>query len=142
VLDLYNSGKLSKVTIHGNGNYIRKILYDGKELSSAIIPYGEKYENIEVYAGIPDKPYLINTKSVLKSCQYNSDSKILSVQLKSFPGYNDNVIIESPSEISKISVDDKPYSKRLNVESTEGINISRFAFIHSSYLTSLKVEFK
>ena len=142
VLDLYNSGKLSKVTIHGNGNYIRKILYDGKELSSAIIPYGEKYENIEVYAGIPDKPYLINTKSVLKSCQYNSDSKILSVQLKSFPGYNDNVIIESPSEISKISVDDKPYSKRLNVESMEGINISRFAFIHSSYLTSLKVEFK
>ncbi|MCG6960303.1 hypothetical protein LJE82_10475 [bacterium BMS3Abin03] len=141
-LDLFNSGKLSKVTVQGKGNYIKKILYDGNELSTAVIPYDGKYDKIEVYAGIPDKPYLINTKSVLKSCQYNSDAKILSIDLKSFPGNKDEVIIESPTGISKVSINNKPFTELLNIESSEGINISTFDFTHNSNSTSIKVEFK
>ena len=141
-LDLFNSGKLSKVTVQGKGNHIKKILYDGNELSTAVIPYDGKYDKIEVYAGIPDKPYLISTKSVLKSCQYNSDAKILSIDLKSFPGNKDEVIIESPTGISKVSIDNKPITELLNVESSEEINISAFDFTHNSNSTSIKVEFK
>ena len=47
-LDLYSDGRLAKVVITGNGKYIRNILYDGKELPTAVIPYGGKYDNIKL----------------------------------------------------------------------------------------------
>ncbi len=141
-LDLYNSGKLSKVTIHGKGNYVKKILYDRKELSTAVIPYDSKYDKIEVYADTPETPYLKSTKSTLKNCLYNADSKSLSIDLRSFPGHNDEITIVSPSEISKVSIDDKPFTGQLNVESIEGINTIKFGFIHNSDSTAIMVEFK
>ena len=141
-LDLYSYGKLSKVSVNGKGSYIKRILYDGNELPTAVIPYEGKYEKIEIYSGIPINPYLKSSKSMLKNCRYDANTKVLSVNLKSFPGHNDEMTIVSPTEISKLFIDDNPYADQLNIETKDGVKIIKIGFTHNSYSTRLKLEFK
>lgn len=141
-LGLFNSGKLSKVTVQGKGNYIKKILYDGKELPTAVIPYAVKYDKIEVYSGTPETPYLKSTKSVLKNCSYDPNTNVLSVDLKSFSGHNDEITIVSPSEISKVLIDNKPFTGQLDVETKDDVKTIKFGFIYSSDSAKLQIEFK
>lgn len=141
-LDLYNYGNLSKVTVDGKGSFIKRILYDGKELPTGVIPSKGKYEKIEIFSGIPEKPYLKSAESVLNDCQYNQSGKLLSMSLKSYQGHNDEVSVVSPFDVSKIMIDDKPYSGQINTEVKDSIKIIKVRFTHNSTDTELRFEFK
>jgi cellobiose phosphorylase len=142
VLGLYNSGSLSTIEINGNGKYINRVLFDGQELPTAVIPVNSKYKNIEVWCGKPDNPYLQNCKSILKKCLYETETKVLTIELQSFTGHNEEVVIISPSGLSKIFVDDSQLKDQFYVESKDGLNIIKIKFSFNSPGTKLKVEFK
>ena len=141
-LDLYNYGKLSKVSVTGKGSFIKKILYDGNEIPTGVIPSEGKFDKIQIYAGIPEKPYLKSCESILKDCKYDQITKILSMNLKSYPGHNDEVTVVSPLDISNIYIDNKPYSGQINTETKDGIKIFTIRFIHNSSAADLRFEFK
>jgi hypothetical protein len=79
---------------------------------------------------------------LLKDCRYDAKTKVLSIDLKSFTGHSDEIIIVSPTEISKLFIDDNPYVDQLNIETKDGVKIIKFGFTHNSYSTALKLEFK
>ncbi len=140
-LDLFLSGKLSKVYISGRDSSIKKILYDGEELPTAVIPFGRNYNNIEIYTGFPLNPYLKNSKSVLKDCRYDNSTGVMSLETKSFPGHKDEIVIVSPYELSKLLIDNNPYHGRIITEKRDGVKIIKIGFIHQSYSTRLELEF-
>lgn len=140
--DLYNNGKLSKVTVTGKGSFIKKILYDGKELPTGVIPSEGKYEKIEIISGVPEKPYLKCSESILKECRYDDKSKTLAVDLKSYPGHNDEITVASPLEISNILIDNKPYSGPVDTKTKDGIKIIKIRFSHTSSSSGIRFAFK
>ncbi len=142
LLDLFSGGNLSKISVNGNGSYIKKILYDGTKLPTAVIPYEGKYEKIELYTGIPENPYLKSSKSMLKDCRYDENAKVLSIDLKSLPGHSDEIEIVSPAELSKMFIDGNPYTEHINTETRDGVKIINISFTHKSNETRLKLEFK
>lgn len=141
-LDMFSNGKLSKVSVDGEENYIKRILYDGIELPTAVIPFNGRYEKIELYTGVPENPYLKSSKSMLKDCRYDDNSKVLYIDLKSFPGHNDEIVVVSPAELSKLLIDNHPFTDQINFETKDGIKILKFGFTHKSYAARLKLEFK
>jgi hypothetical protein len=64
------------------------------------------------------------------------------MNLKSYPGHNDEVTVVSPLDISNIYIDNKPYSGQINTETKDGIKIFTIRFIHNSSAADLRFEFK
>jgi len=142
ILDLYNAGKLTKVKITGSGGNIKKIVYDGKEIPSAVIPFDGKYGRIDVEAGTPVSPYLQSSESRLEDARYNSSAGTLDLNLKSFPGHTDTVVVVSPREPSEIFLDGQPYADQSVNETAAGIKIIKLGFIYKAASAELKLVFK
>ncbi len=142
VLDLYNGGKLTKIRITGNSGHIKKILYDGKEFPSAVIPYNGIYDSIDVESGMPVSPYLQSSESRLEDARYNASAGTLNLSLNSFPGHKDTVEIVSPLEASEIFLDGHPYDGQLENETVDGVKIIKLGFTFKTAAAKLKLVFK
>ena len=141
IMDLYNAGKLTKVRISGKGRHIKKIVYDGKEIPSAVIPSDGKYKTIDVESGTPVIPYLQSSESRLEDAQYNAESGILNLNLKSFPGHTDTVVIVSPREPSEVFLDGQLYTGQLENETDAGIRTIKLGFTYKTAAAELKLVF-
>ncbi len=140
-LDLYSSGRLSKVQVSGSGKYLRSVLYDGVELPTAVIPYHGRYDNIKLEAGIPSAPYLADCRSLLESARYDNSSGALELSLKSFPGHSDEVTVISPDIPSKIFIDGKESVEKAEIDDDGGTKIIRFTFVYKNQGANIKMEF-
>lgn len=64
-------GGLVNVLIKGSGQYLRSIEFDGKRVSTAVIPdETSTVKNIKLILGIPKQPYVASTQSRLLSVEY------------------------------------------------------------------------
>lgn len=141
-LDLYSGGRLSKVTVSGSGKYVKKVLYDGKELPTTIIPYTGKYDEIKLEAGVPSTPYLALSRSLLRNAEYNSASGELNLDLQSYSGHSDEVTVISPAAPSKIFIDGVQLQKKPEVNDDNGIKTIKFGFTNKNPEAKIRIEFK
>ncbi len=141
-MDLYSNGRLSKVQVSGSGKYIRRVLYDGKELPTAVIPYNGKYDDVKLEAGKPTAPYLADSRSRLKNAKYDAGSKQLYLDLESYSGHIDVVKVISPEAPSKIFIDGKQPIEKPEVKDDGGVKIISFTFTYKNPEAKIKMEFK
>ncbi len=141
-LDLYSGGKLSKVIVSGNGKYIKRISYDGKELPTAVIPYDGKYDEIKLEAGMPSAPYLAMSRSRLSNAEYNPGSKELTLDLQSYAGHIDEVTVISTTAPSRIFIDGVESDKLPEVNDDNGVKTMKFGFTFKNPEAKIRMEFK
>ena len=98
-------GNLLNVNITGKGKYISKILYDGIELPSAVIPTGANVKGkIDIKLGEINSPYIKSANAKIISAEYNKTEKTLQFSTDSFTGNHTDLEIISPYKINSIKI--------------------------------------
>jgi glycogen debranching enzyme len=101
--DLLLNGDLSKVNIEGKGLFLEKILFDGKDCYSPVLPLDLNPKNIKLVLGKIKHPYISSINAVLLSCSYLNKSLISKI--KAFTGKEVTLKIISPLKPRSISFD-------------------------------------
>jgi hypothetical protein len=131
------------VDIRGHGRTLSRILFDGREVPSAVVPDDLKRPaRIRLKLGIPATPYLNSANALVKAPKYDRDSRKLEFDLESFRDRLIKVQVISPRPNRRISVNGSfmstgiTESKRNDVYSINFEHRSGFARNHYS------IEFK
>jgi hypothetical protein len=97
------SGVPLNVDITGKGRMLSSILFDGKEIPSAVIPEDiNNLKQINLILGKIDTPYLNSANAIVTSLRYNKETKTLEFDLESFEGHEIKLQIISPLVSQKI----------------------------------------
>jgi len=93
------------VDITGHGRTLSRILFDGREVPSAVVPDDiRRPERIQLELGIPTAPYLSSANALVKGPGYDGNSGKLVFDLQSFPGRVIRVEVIAPTKSRRISV--------------------------------------
>src|SRR3989339_1005511 len=93
------------VDIKGKGNSLVSILYDGKEIPSAIVPEDiNHFKKINLKLGEAKTPYLFSANALVFSPTYNRETKTLEFDLDSFEWHLIELQIISPTANQNISI--------------------------------------
>ena len=134
-------GKPLNVNITGSGKYINSIIYDGRKMPSAVIPYNSKFDKAEIVLGTPSTPYIANTNSLLEKCNYDFQKKALNLYLKAFAGHKNITQIISPFQPKAVYIDDEKLNGNLNIKNENGEYLLDINFVHKSFDEKIKIEF-
>lgn len=119
------------VDIKGKGNALSSILYDGKEIPSAVVP--EKINHLKKIAlklGNVKTPYLNSANALVISPTYDRKTKTLEFDLKSFENHLIELQIVSPTANQNISVNGKYINS--GITETKENNIYKINLKHLS----------
>ena len=103
------------VDIKGKGNVLSSILYDGKEIPSAVIPADiSNVSKINLKSGKVKMPYLNSANAIVLSPSYDSETKTLEFDLESFEGHLINIQVISPTANKSISINGNYFSSGIS----------------------------
>lgn len=131
------------VDITGHGRTLSRILLDGREIPSAVVPDDLKRPGrIHLRLGIPTTPYLNSANALVKAPKYDRDSRKLEFDLQSFRDRVIKVQVISPRPNRRISVN----GSYINTGITESKrnDVYRISFEHRSGFVRnhYSIEFK
>jgi len=113
-------GKTLLVKISGKGKYIKSIKYDGKAVSTAVIPEDlGSAKNVEIIMGEPASPYLFATNSQVVNSTYNQKDKKLNIELNSFAGHSTFAKVISPKSPKAVYLDKEKITSGFTTEKTD-----------------------
>ncbi|MDR3626079.1 MAG: hypothetical protein P4L45_04570 [Ignavibacteriaceae bacterium] len=111
------SGKTLQVKISGKGKYIKSIKYDGKSISTAVIPENlNNTKDVDIVLGNPETPYVSETNSKVVNSTYNKESKKINIELNSFTGHTTVTKIISPKKPKTVNIDGNKVMTSLVIE--------------------------
>ncbi len=139
---IYVYGNPASVSIHGQGDYLKRIEYNGKYYPSAVIPMElSDIENIEIMLGTPDIPYVKESGSTLVAADFNSKKKKLSVRLKAFSGHRSNVELICPQIPKAAQVSGKDVSDKWMIELKNSVYHISLPFVHVNEIEEIRIDF-
>ena len=132
-----------RVDIDGMGDRIASILYNGKELPSAVIPSDVKDLNsIKINLGNTETPYLVAANGMLSAPEYNSEEMSLRFGLQSFPGNEVKFEMISPYKALRVLSNNKIVKDVSNESISGGLYKIYVNLIQSDALNHYKIEFR
>lgn len=119
------------VDIKGKGNALSSILYDGKEIPSAVVPVDINHlTRINLKLGNAKTPYLNEANALVISPTYDIKTKRLEFELESFEGHLIELQIVSPMANQNISLNGKNITS--GITETKENNIYKINLEHLS----------
>ncbi|MCK9211172.1 MAG: hypothetical protein M0P61_10085 [Ignavibacteriaceae bacterium] len=119
------------VDIKGKGNVLSSILYDGKEIPSAVVPENINHlKKINLKLENVKTPYLNSANALVISPTYNGKTKTLEFDLESFENHFIELQVVSPTANQNISVDGKYINS--GITETKENNIYKINLQHLS----------
>lgn len=131
------------VDVKGNGDALASILFDGKEMPSAIVPEDvNQLKKIEFKLGTAETPYLNLANALVTSPMYNSKTKTLEFDLESFEGHLINLQVVSPTANQSISINGNYFDS--GIIETKKDNIYKINLVHvaNSKRNHYSIKFK
>jgi cellobiose phosphorylase len=124
-------GVLVTVDIKGKGSALSSILYDGKEIPSAIVPENINHlEKINLKTGNVKTPYLNSANALVISPTYERKTKTLEFELESFENHLIELQIVSPIANQNITINGKFISH--GITESKKNNIYKINLQHAS----------
>jgi hypothetical protein len=140
--DLLIEGKLIRVILNGEGNFLKKISFDGKQVFTAVIPHEKTpQKEIQFELGNPEYPYLLAANSILGKCFYNIEGKNLTCILKAFEGHGTFIKIISPNPVKAILLNGQLLNERPEIRQVEKVFQIMIKFQHKTKKDELIVQF-
>ena len=94
-------GNSKEVSVRGNGNRLKSLTMDGKELSSLVLPAkSEKARSIDVTFGNSGTPYLVRINAILHGVSLTKN--ILTADISSFEGHGVTAEIVAPTLCKRV----------------------------------------
>lgn len=135
------NGNPVSVNVHGCGEIVERITYDGKTMPTVVVPDGFTGKSINICMGIPKMPCVISAGSVLKSCVYETRKHVLTAELSAFPGHESQVEILSPLEIESMRINGEIREEDWYTSEQDGFYNIRVDFVHQSSDAVITVGF-
>jgi hypothetical protein len=135
-------GSRAHVLVRGTGPTIRRMLIDGRPVSSAVLPgSGIAAGAIEVELGEVEAPYLASTEAILVETEYSRRSNSLLVVLKAFAGHLNETEIVSPSRPVSVVPNRDGLVSGWSVGRVAEAYRTQIQLTHTSPLDTLVVQF-
>jgi hypothetical protein len=130
-LSITLEGASVPVDITGHGRALRRILFDGKEIPSAVVPEDlKRAKRIQLKLGTPTTPYLNSANALVISPKYDRDSRKLEFDLQSFRDRVIKVQVIAPGPHRRISVDGSDIDT--GISESKRNDVYRISFEHRS----------
>ncbi len=131
------------VDITGHGRGLSRILFDGRQVPSAVVPEGIKRPaRIQLKLGILTTPYLSSANALVIAPKYDRDSRKLEFDLQSFGNRVTKVQVISPRPTRRISVNWSDVSTGITESRTSDGYRIRFEHRSGSARNHYSIEFK
>ncbi|NCS89028.1 MAG: hypothetical protein AUK34_09020 [Ignavibacteria bacterium CG2_30_36_16] len=132
-----------KVNIEGSGNSLSSILFDEKEIPSAVVPEDENnLQEINLKLGESQTPYLLSANTLVFSPVYDKETKTLEFELESFEGHSIDLQIVSPTSSENILINRKTISDGVSVSKKNDMFRINLKHISSSKRNHYSIKFK
>jgi hypothetical protein len=142
-LNVSLKGAVVPVDITGHGRALRRILFDGREIPSAVVPDDLKRPGrIRLKLGIPATPYLSSANALVKAPRYDRDSGKLDFDLESFPDRLVKVEVISPRPNRRISVNGSYMGTGITESKKNDVYRINFEHRSGSARNHYSIEFK
>ena len=131
------------VDITGRGRTLSRILFDGREIPSAVVPDDLRHlGRIHLKLGIPTTPYVSSANAFLMAPRYDRKTRKLEFDLQSFADRVIRVQVISPGATRRILVNGSYIST--GITESKGKDAYRISFEHRSGLVTnhYSIEFR
>ncbi|MBN2091027.1 hypothetical protein JW964_15545 [candidate division KSB1 bacterium] len=140
--DLLIEDKLIRVKLNGEGNFLKRINFDGKQVFAAVIPLEKTpQKEIQFELGNPEYPYLLAANSILEKCRYKKEGKNLTCILKAFEGHKTFIKIISPNPVKAILLNGQLLNERPEIRQVEKVFHIMIKFQHKTKEDELIAQF-
>lgn len=136
-----NGRKQILVNITGKGDSINKILFNGKEYPSLVIPAGKDINDVKVILGSIEQPYLSRINAELISGEYDKIKNEFKIKLSAFLKHKTAGEIISASKPKKIFIDGKDFTNMSVVKDGGGYFETNIDFEFNNMLAEIIVEY-
>lgn len=134
-------GKKVRVTIRGEGPFVRRLLLDGRPYPSAVVPLDHGPEKrIDIELGTAQVPYIAGATSTLRSASIDERARCLSAVLAAFPGHMATLRILSPWMPASVSTSDGR-SIAWETEEQDGMYLIAVHVVHRQCVEQLNIQF-
>jgi hypothetical protein len=131
------------VDIIGKGSTLSSILFDGREIPSAIVPEDIKQlRKINLKLGDAKTPYLKSANALVISPMYNRETKKLEFDLESFEDHLIELQVVSPTAMRNMSINGNHISSGITESKRNNIYKIDLKHISSSKKNHYSIKFK
>jgi hypothetical protein len=131
------------VDIIGKGSTLSSILFDGREIPSAIVPEDVKHlRKINLKLGNAKTPYLMSANALVMSPVYDRETKKLEFDLESFEGHLIELQVVSPTASKNIAINGNYISGGITESRRNNIYKIDLKHISSLKRNHYSIEFK
>jgi hypothetical protein len=142
-LNVTLQGVVVPVAITGRGRTLSRIVFDGREIPSAVVPADLKRPGrIRLTLGIPTTPYLNSANALIMAPTYDRDSRKLEFDLQSFADRVNKVQVISPGPNRRISVNGSYINSGITESKRNGVYEISFEHRSGLAINHYSIEFK
>jgi len=131
------------VDLRGKGSALASILFDGKEIPSAVVPDDIlNVSRINLKLGKAKTPFLNSVNALVLSPSYDVKTKTLEFDLESFEGHLNELQVVSPTANQSISINGNFFDS--GISETKKDNIYKIKLVHvaGSIRNHYSIKFK
>ena len=131
------------VDLRGKGSALASILFDGKEIPSAVVPDDIlNVSRINLKLGKAKTPFLNSVNALVLSPSYDVKTKTLEFDLESFEGHLNELQVVSPTANQSISINGNFFDS--GITETKKDNIYKIKLVHvaGSKINHYSIKFK
>jgi hypothetical protein len=131
------------VDIIGEGSTLSSILFDGREIPSAIVPEDIKHlRKINLKLGNAKTPYLMSANALVMSPMYDRKTKKLEFDLESFEDHLIELEVVSPTANQNIAINGNYISSAITESKKNNIYKIKLKHISSLKRNHYSIKFK
>jgi glycogen debranching enzyme len=135
--DLTIYGKLCRVKWEGEGKYFKRIEFDNKRKSSAII--SSPVQSIVLERGQPDQPYLASATCMVGNAYFNDSNRLLSLDIRGLSAQKIRLKVISPMKVKNVDADGLDIAESLSSETDDKVLI--YTLVKKMSRESEKISF-
>jgi hypothetical protein len=134
-------GRLVSVSVLGSGRHIKSIEYDAVPYPAMVIPAGAVPGQIRIVLGVPELPYVARTSSILLASRFDRRNRRMEVEVKAFPGHENDLSIVSPWAPESVVANGVELSASWSLQQFDKVYRMTVGFSQQSWQDTIEVRF-
>jgi hypothetical protein len=139
--NLFAGGRSVSVSVTGSGRHIKSIEYDATPYPATVISGVTVPGEIRIVLGAPELPYVARTSSILLASRFEQGNRRMEVDVKAFPGHENELSIVSPWAPKSVFANGVELSASWSLQQCDNVYRIAVGFSQKSRQDTIEVRF-